>query len=112
MVTAHEVIWEMSVECEAAKELASQIRQTAGFEKQDGLFQFCEGRLYDKEYYQLFSWTTWLKDGQLDSSTISLFMMRNLAASAQLEAPLFAMILQSMLYANKRNRSEPEAGID
>ena len=35
----------------------------------------------------------------LDSSTISFFMMRKLSKSSQMKSPLFAMVLQSILYA-------------
>jgi len=87
------------ISCAEALLLFTQISETAGFEKKDGLIQFCEGRLYEDPYFQLFSNTTSFGDGHLGHSTISLYMKRKLATAASLEAPVYSMILQSILYA-------------
>jgi len=88
------------VSCNDVQALAKQINKAAGFGTKDGLVQFCEGRLHEEpEYYQLFSWTTSFGGGWLEQATISLFMKRKLAAAANLESPVFSMILQSMLFA-------------
>lgn len=84
---------------ETATDLATRIKFESGFESEDGLIQFCEGRLHDENTYQLFSFTTWRVSDGLDSATISLHMMRKLASESALEAPIFAMILQQVLYA-------------
>ena len=87
------------ISCSEAELLASQIIKAAGFEKNDGLIQFCEGRLHEEPYYQLFSWTTSFGNGYLEQSTISLYMKRKLATVVSLEAPVYSMIIQSILYA-------------
>jgi len=88
------------ISCSEAQSLADQIRSIAGFENKDGLIQFCEGRLFDDpDYYQLFSCTTSFGGGRLEHSTISLHMKRKLAAAASLYAPVYSMVLQSILYA-------------
>jgi len=87
------------IETRAAQKMAGQVRKEARFEQGDGIFQFCEGRLFDKDCYQLFSWTTCYENNLLDSSTISLFMKRKLIKGTSTNRPLFAMMVQSMLYA-------------
>lgn len=89
---------ESPLECEVAERLATRIREAAHFEEQDGLFQFCEGRLFGDGFYQLYSCTSLSVESHFDSSTVSLFMMRKLTASAQTKMPLFGMVVQSMLY--------------
>jgi hypothetical protein len=81
-----------------ASKLANKISMAAGFQSDDGLIQFCEGRLHDSSYYQLFSSTS-INDGKLNHSTISLNMKRKLATTASLDSPVFSMILQSILAA-------------
>lgn len=82
--------------------LSHQLKREAGFQQEDGLIQFCEGRLYDDDHYQLFSITRGTDtDGRLESSTISLDMTRRLAktdGSNFQKAPLFSMIVQQILY--------------
>jgi len=87
------------IEGRVAQGIATKMREAADFEEQDGIFLFCEGRLFAEDYYQLFSWTTWFDNDRFDSSTISLFIKRKLTESGEVKASLFAFVLQSMLYA-------------
>jgi hypothetical protein len=81
------------------QELGMRLRAAASFAEQDGIFLFCEGRLFGDGYYQLFSWTTRGDNDRLDASTISLFIKRKLIESGQVKASLFTLVVQSMLYA-------------
>jgi hypothetical protein len=87
------------VEGVVAEGIATKMREAASFEEQDGIFLFCEGRLFDEDYYQLYSWTTCFDNDRFDSSTISLFIKRKLTTSGQVKTSLFAFAIQSMLFA-------------
>ena len=87
------------IEGGVAQEIATRMRKVANFEEHVGIVQFCEGRLFGDGYYQLFSWTTPFDNDRVDSSTISLFIKRELTKSGQAKASLFSFALQSMLYA-------------
>jgi len=93
-----DLLLQSAISCDGAEKIAALMKDRAGFGAGDGIIQFCEGRLYDNDYYQLFSWTTWIGDS-LDTCTISLNMKRRLAKREGAETSIMAMILQSMLYA-------------
>jgi hypothetical protein len=90
-----------TIQVEEAFLLTSSIRRMSGLGNADGVIQFCEGRLYDNQNYQLFSISQ--PNGKiLESSTISLQMMRNIAAAEHIDlqhTPIFGMISQQILYA-------------
>jgi hypothetical protein len=98
------------IEGVAAQEIATRMRKLAEFEAEDGIIQFCEGRLFGDDCFQLYSWTT-PPNGRLNSSTISLFLKRELAKSAQVKAPLFSFVIQSMLYALGTVGGLPQHGV-
>lgn len=83
---------------EIADKIADQIRKEAGFNSDDEMIQFCEKRLHGEEYYQLFSSGTLQDEEPPNTSTISLDFMRKLARGQTEEAPLLAMILQTILH--------------
>lgn len=87
------------IEGVVAQGIATEMREAASFEEQNGIFLFCEGRLFGEDCYQLFSWTKRFDNDRFDSSTISLFIKRKLTKSGQVKISLFAFVLQSMLYA-------------
>jgi hypothetical protein len=82
---------------ERACELADTLRRESGFEIQDGIIQFFEGRLHGRDTHQLFASTS-LRGGHLGESTISLRMMRILVDSGDVRgAPIFALIARQLL---------------
>ena len=80
-----------------AVEIACALRSQSGFELQDGIIQFCEGRLHGDKTYQLFASTS-LSAGRLAESTISLRMMRILVDDGDIpHAPMFALVIRQLL---------------
>jgi hypothetical protein len=82
---------------ERASGLADTLRRESGFQNQDGIIQFYEGRLHGRDTHQLFA-STLLRDGRLGESTISLRMMRILVDDGDVRgAPIFALITRQLL---------------
>lgn len=85
--------------CDSADEISIKIKTQAGFENNDGIIQFCEGRLYTNDYYQLFSNTIWFVGNGMDTATISLNKIRQLSENNPLtNYPTFSIIIQTLLY--------------
>jgi hypothetical protein len=82
-----------------ADDLAISLRTQSGFEPNDGIVQFCEGRLHGLDAYQLFSIAHRSIDlERMAQSTISLRMMRILATKRGVShAPVFGMIVRQIL---------------
>jgi len=79
--------------------IARALRQQAGFQAEDGIVQFCEGRLYSENAYQLFA--TFFLGGpnrHVSESTISIRIMRKLVEDGNIpNAPVFALIVRQLL---------------
>ena len=84
---------------DAAAYIANRIRLEAGFMADDGIIQFCEKRLYDDEYYQLYTSETLHDEDPPNTSTISLHFLRYLSTDPiSVDTPILAMILQNILH--------------
>lgn len=79
-----------------ASNLADLMRSEAGFQRDDGIIQFCEKRLFGEGYFQLFASGTEYFEEPPNTATISLQFMRLL--SQKKSADILGMIFQSIIH--------------
>ncbi len=79
--------------------IGNAIREAAGYTSDEYIIQFCEKRLYNKEYYQLFASGTKHSEVPPNTATISLYAMRRLSKGYKRSNNLvLSMILTTIIH--------------